>query len=335
MQRKREFCELLTVLSASSSMLGISKRTRLELEHLIFPDGDNDDHIHHTAASLIRTSTALQVLANMLSGVSHGPYNQWRKCFEFFEISLSWPDQDFRHEYRVGRPTFDRLVHLLEQNPIFQSTGKKPQRAVRYQLACFLLRYGSRGANPLQAAHKLAIGFGTVFLYCRRVVWALRELGIQVVAWGDAECRQETSQYIMDVYGFPDCVGMLDGMLIWLTQIPDKTGFSFICPNKFPINVQAIVDHKMRFISVDLGWPGSVSDVTMWKKLHVWCHWRDYFPNNTQVLADKGYPSSLYVLQPFMEPEIRNEPLHEKSHRRKFNQCLIDLNHCRACIWCP
>lgn len=135
---------------------------------------------------------------------------------------------------RVGRPTFDRLVHLLEQNPIFRSTGKRPQRAVRYQLACFLLRYGTRGANPLQAAHKLAIGFGTVFLYCRRVVRALRELGIHVVSWGDDERRQETSEYIMDAYGFPDCVGMLDGTLIRLTQMPEENGFTFICRKKFP-----------------------------------------------------------------------------------------------------
>ncbi|KAG0700992.1 hypothetical protein DFH29DRAFT_806837 [Suillus ampliporus] len=87
--------------------------------------------------------------------------------------------------FRVGRPTFDRLVHLLEQNLNFQSTGKRPQCQVRYQLACLLLWYGSRGADPLQAAHKLAIGFGAVFmfLYCRRVVRALRELGVQVVSW--------------------------------------------------------------------------------------------------------------------------------------------------------
>ncbi|KAG1804015.1 hypothetical protein EV424DRAFT_325694 [Suillus variegatus] len=193
MQRQREFRDLLTVVSASSSMLGISQRARLELEHFISPDNDN----------------VLQVFASMLSGVSRGPYNQWRKCFEFFEISLSWPDRDFRHEYRVGRPTFDRLVHLLEQNPIFRSTGKRPQRAVRYQLACFLLRYGTR-------------------------VRALRELGIHVVSWGDDERRQETSEYIMDAYGFPDCVGMLDGTLIRLTQMPEENGFTFICRKKFP-----------------------------------------------------------------------------------------------------
>jgi hypothetical protein len=113
-------------------MLGISRRAHLELKTL---DNDNDDCSHHTAASLTRTSTVLQVFASMLSSVSHGPYNQWKKCFEFIEISLSWPDRDSRHEYRYvfysiisiifaniflgWTPTFDRLVHLLEQNPIF------------------------------------------------------------------------------------------------------------------------------------------------------------------------------------------------------------------------
>ncbi|KAG1799592.1 hypothetical protein EV424DRAFT_1439386, partial [Suillus variegatus] len=33
----------------------------------------------------------------------------------------------------VGRATFDRLMQILEQNTIFESTGRKPQRPVRYQ----------------------------------------------------------------------------------------------------------------------------------------------------------------------------------------------------------
>ncbi|KAG2063640.1 hypothetical protein BDR04DRAFT_1111305 [Suillus decipiens] len=60
MQRKRELRELLTVISASSAMLGISQRTRLELERLIFADDDNDNHHHRTAAFLTRTSAGLQ-----------------------------------------------------------------------------------------------------------------------------------------------------------------------------------------------------------------------------------------------------------------------------------
>jgi len=41
-------------------------------------------------------------------------------------------------------------------------------------------------------------------------------------------------------------------------------------------------------MAIELGWPGSVSDVTMWKKSHIWQHRLEYFPNDTLVLADKG-----------------------------------------------
>jgi hypothetical protein len=134
----------------------------------------------------------------------------------------------------VGRATFDRLVQILEQNPIFESSGRKPQRPVHYQLACFLIRYGTRGANPLQAAHKLGIGFGTVFLYCRRVVRVLREIGMQVIAWGNEDRRNETARRIMNRSGISDCVGMLDGSLIRLTEMPDRNGLTFICRKKYP-----------------------------------------------------------------------------------------------------
>ncbi|KAG2076373.1 hypothetical protein BDR04DRAFT_1090396, partial [Suillus decipiens] len=55
--------ELLTVISASSAMLGISQCTHLELECLIFTDDDNDNHHHCTAAFLTRTSAGLQTAA--------------------------------------------------------------------------------------------------------------------------------------------------------------------------------------------------------------------------------------------------------------------------------
>ncbi|KAF8835017.1 hypothetical protein BDN67DRAFT_873383, partial [Paxillus ammoniavirescens] len=166
-------------------------------------------------------------------------------------------------------------------------TGKRLQHPVHYQLACFLMQYGMRGADSLSVAHKLGISFGSVFLYCRRVVRAIHMLGLEAVSWGDEERHAVVSDYIFDHYGLLKCVGILDGSLICLTQMPEKDGFSYICRKKYPaINVQAIVDHEKCFVSFKLGWPGSVTDVTMWKKLHVWQHRHQYFPQNTQVLAD-------------------------------------------------
>jgi hypothetical protein len=37
-----------------------------------------------------------------------------------------------------------------------------------------------------------------------------------------------------------------------------------------------------------MGWPGSVSDVTIWKSSDIWARRNLYFPGDYHVLADKG-----------------------------------------------
>lgn len=54
------------------------------------------------------------------------------------------------------------------------------------------------------------------------------------------------------------------------------------------INVLAVVDHLRRFIMFDLGWPGSVPDVTLWPRSYVWQNRDDFFGIGEYVLADKG-----------------------------------------------
>jgi hypothetical protein len=134
----------------------------------------------------------------------------------------------------VSRTTFDKLVRLLARNPIFRSRGRKPQRAVRYQLAAFLLRFGKRGADVMSTAKELGIGTGTVLLYCRHVTRALRELGIRVIQWGSAARQQEIANWIEEQIGIPNCCGIVDGSLIRLTELPWFHGIVFLCRKKYP-----------------------------------------------------------------------------------------------------
>jgi len=53
-------------------------------------------------------------------------------------------------------------------------------------------------------------------------------------------------------------------------------------------NIQATVDHQCRFTSHELGWPGSVPDMKVWKQSHLWMHRQDYFKNGEYILVDKG-----------------------------------------------
>ena len=45
-----------------------------------------------TSRFFARANAGFHALSIMLSNPSCGPYNQLRKCKDFFEVSMSWPD---------------------------------------------------------------------------------------------------------------------------------------------------------------------------------------------------------------------------------------------------
>lgn len=131
---------------------------------------------------------------------------------------------------------FDWLVGILAPNRIFQPLRGRPQRHVKYQLGCFLIRYGSIGSDTLGTAQKLSIGFGTVFLYCKRVCRALRELRRQYIGWPSPERKLVIKTHIKNVSGFSRCLGAGDGSLINFDEIPIQEGPHFMsCKKRFGV----------------------------------------------------------------------------------------------------
>jgi hypothetical protein len=103
-QRKQDHRDILIVHSVVASTLAISRHKQGHLEELFTPDHqdlDDNEGNERLTCFLRGTATGLHALSLMISVPgSRGPYTQWRKCNEFFDVSLSWPDRDFRHEYR-------------------------------------------------------------------------------------------------------------------------------------------------------------------------------------------------------------------------------------------
>lgn len=135
---------------------------------------------------------------------------------------------------RMGRPMFDRLVSILQEDPIFQSTGSKPQRHVKWQLACFLLWFGSLGSPTLCTAAVLSLGHGTVYQYCKRVTRALRKLSSRFVCWPDDARRSVISDAFEEIWGASDCIGCGDGSLIRLEEVPSRGSQQYWCRKKYP-----------------------------------------------------------------------------------------------------
>ncbi|KAK2466620.1 hypothetical protein APHAL10511_000878 [Amanita phalloides] len=136
---KHDIQELLILAAAQSSTIAIAE----ELDHeMMSSDQSSDssadsdsvanegseldgDMLYHSM--LLSGATLLGFAASLSGDGSRGPYDQFEKCHQFFDIALGWPDRHFHHKFRIGHPTFDHLIQLLEPNPLFHSTGRKPQ----------------------------------------------------------------------------------------------------------------------------------------------------------------------------------------------------------------
>ncbi|CAE6534513.1 unnamed protein product [Rhizoctonia solani] len=238
----------------------------------------------------------------------------------WFVKSLAWSERRFRRIYRISKNTFERVSSRLSENPIFTSTGPRPQRPVKYQLAAFLLRYGHGYSDAFRPHAEMSIGEGSVFNYCKRVVRALRMLGLRAMAWPNNQRKAEIKEAFYEKTRlFDNCIGALDGSLIDMARKPQNQGDEYLSRKKRPcINVMTIVDHECRIINCESGWPGSKNDAFIWRESWVWENRGILFGEHEYVLADKGFQLTPYVLRPYSEVEIRGDVV----LKRHFNKRL-------------
>jgi hypothetical protein len=126
----------------------------------------------------------------------------------------------------LGRDTFDHLVFILSQNPLFHSPQKK-QCPVKYQLAAFLIRYGQQGSDVFDVAAKLSIAHGSVHNYCKRVSQAIQELQPGYLKWMDEPWNEVVSGAIAAYSGLFKCLGSCDGCQIHISEAPLVDGEQF------------------------------------------------------------------------------------------------------------
>lgn len=111
--------------------------------------------------------------------------------------------------------------------------------------------------------------------------------------------------------GFPNCVGVMDR-----THIPIictvRKGTSVNQKGFFPMSMQGMVDHKGRFIDIELSWCGKEKDTSFFRNLAL-CEAMDqgsFVPGNPTmaigdveipplILGDTSYPLKKWLMIPF------------------------------------
>lgn len=146
-------------------------------------------------------------------------------------VSLHFFDISGVKVCRVDRETFWHLQSLIVSDPVFASTGKKPQRPVQYQLAAFLCRAGG-AVSGVKSASVICIAEGTVYDYAKRVCRAFRNIRSDHLAWPGVDRRAWLSKQ-MGAEGFPGCISIGDGSYIRVVDKPLVNGWAYWSRKKF------------------------------------------------------------------------------------------------------
>ncbi|XP_042302817.1 protein ALP1-like [Sceloporus undulatus] len=151
---------------------------------------------------------------------------------------------------------------------------------------------------------------------------------------------------IMDGFlnkGFPHCVGAIDGTHIPVSPPCGREEEYLDHKQGYSITVQGTVDHRGRFIDVELGHTGRAHDSHIFRHSALW-HAMDegYFvPGNPTIniadvrvppliIGDGAYPIQPWLMRPFPAPNCPEQVYFNKSLSRARNIVEKDFGHLKS-----
>ncbi len=153
----------------------------------------------------------------------------WFKSWLRYVVGIELSVEGLPSCYRMDRDAFWFLNDLIQDDPMFVSTGHRPQQPLWLQLAVFLCRMGNK--TGVTAASFASVSEGSAFLYSERVCQAFRNIRDDHVYWPGYYEREQFSN-AMSAWGFPGCLGSGDGTYIRLEKRPEDNGYAYWCRKK-------------------------------------------------------------------------------------------------------
>lgn len=221
-------------------------------------------------------------------------------------------DPYFRASFRYTRTEMEALIGMI--GPYYtKKTRSGPNGVIPVETALMIsLRYCA-GGSPYDLFPLFGTGYTSVFMCLWstvRAIHACPELKIRFPS-SHAEQRKIARGFQKKSKArFYCCIGCLDGMLVWTDKPTEeecekmKCGAKrFMCgrKGKFGLNLQAVCDHKGRFIAFFILHPGSSSDLLSFIRSSLY---KDLstpgflFPG-LALFADLAYVNNFFIVVPF------------------------------------
>ncbi|GBN27803.1 Protein ALP1-like, partial [Araneus ventricosus] len=230
--------------------------------------------------------------------------------------------EGYRRWLRMDTATFELLLGMVTPYISGKDTNMRKAITPGEKLA-LTLRYLASGETQTSLSYQFRIAQNTISgilkLVCNALVTVLKDIHLCVPS-SKAEWAAISAAFD-DMWQFPMCIGALDGKHVKICPPPNSGSLYYNYKGDFSIVLMALVDANLRFIFVDIGTNGRISDGGVWGKCKlklaldrntVNIPEADNLPLTTTkvpyvIVADDAFPLSLNLMKPYPGRGLNDE----------------------------
>ena len=230
----------------------------------------------------------------------------------------------FRRKVQVAPDTFDRILSLICDHPVFIGDSVRNKIPVDIQLAIFLNRIGHYGnaSSVDDIAEWAGVSVGTVVNVTKRCLLTIINLHDQALSSPTADEIQGSKNWceLKVIPEWRDGWLAVDGTTLPLFQKPGLHGEAwFDKSSQYSMNAQFIILlHNLRIVDYSLGHTGSAHDSYAFQSTRFATAHDEFLTSEEWIWADSAYPIRRWCITPFRKP--RNGELSRE--QKRFNYRL-------------
>ncbi|MCO5615136.1 hypothetical protein L7F22_069425 [Adiantum nelumboides] len=196
--------------------------------------------------------------------IKPGSSIHWWNHFVFYARE---DDERWRELFRLPYQLFQQVVEIvreaLQQGDIPPQLSHLPGKlfSVEKKMGIAIMVLAS-GNSQYHIANTFGCGRSTVSKFLHQFVGAMLTNAGRLLRWPETQGElQEVKDGFHSFRGLPNCCGAIDATHFNMTlSFNERNEAWFDRKGHYSMVMQGIVDHKMRFMDVNIGWPGLCND---------------------------------------------------------------------------
>ncbi|XP_071652767.1 putative nuclease HARBI1 isoform X1 [Temnothorax longispinosus] len=282
-------------------------------------DEDDDDH---------NELRIIHPIFGMIQRIEHVKIQNYVE-----DIVRNYNEIDFIMHFRISREKTYELINRFRISEIFVSLQDDAGRlniTAEKHLLCYLWFVGHQTASYRDVADRFGITLSTLYNIITRVTNFIMLLAPDIIKYPTLAEKEETATYYRERKGFPRIIGAIDGSQIRIDK-PREDPDSYINRKQyFSLHIQGTVNHKMQFIDVFIGYPGSVHDARVFKNSSLRNDLHELCTDNYFLLGDSAYPCLKELIVPYRDNGHLTRA--QRIFNQKLSSCRVIIENAFGCL---